>query len=169
MVVVRQEKPDDLAAIRRIHEQAFGGPAEANLVDALRAHGQVLLSLVVEQDGQVVGHILFSPVSIESAAGTLPAVGLGPVAVLPALQRQGLGTLLITAGLDACRQAGHTGVVVLGHPTYYPRFGFRPASRYGIQSDYDVPDDVFMALELRPGALQGHAGRARYQPEFYAV
>lgn len=169
MAVIRQETPDDLAAIRQVNEQAFGRPAEANLVDALRAHGKMLLSLVAVKAERVVGHILFSPVTIESAEGTLPAVGLGPVAVLPALQRQGIGSLLVTTGLAACRQAGHAGVVVLGHPTYYPRFGFRPASRYGIDSDYAVPDDVFMALELHAGALEGRAGRVKYQPEFQAV
>jgi putative acetyltransferase len=169
MVVVRQECPDDLRAIRHVNEQAFGSPAEANLVDALRAHGKMLLSLVAVIDDLVVGHILFSPVTIESAAGTWPAVGLGPVAVLPARQRHGIGSLLVTTGLAECRQAGHAGVVVLGHPTYYPRFGFRPASWYGIDSDYAVPDDVFMALELQEGAFRGHAGRVKYQPEFSAV
>src|SRR5688572_26858636 len=126
MVVVRQEEPDDRMAIRHIHEQAFGRPAEAYLVDALRARGQALLSLVAVQDDRVVGHILFSPVTIESADGAFPAVGLGPMAVLPALQCQGIGTLLVTMGLAECRAAGHVCVVVLGHQTYYPRFGFRP-------------------------------------------
>ena len=97
---------DDLTAIRHVHEQAFGRPAEANLVDALRAHGKILLSLVAVQDDRVVGHILFSPVTIESAEGAWPAVGLGPMAVLPALQRQGIGSLLVTTGLAECRQAG---------------------------------------------------------------
>jgi putative acetyltransferase len=169
MAVVRPETPNDLTAIRQVHAQAFGRPAEARLVDALRARGQVLLSLVAVHDDRVVGHILFSPVTIESAEAAFPAVGLGPVAVLPARQRQGIGSLLVATGLDECRRAGHTGVVVLGHPTYYPRFGFKPASRYGLQGDYAVPDDVFMAIELHPGALQGRAGHVKYQPEFQAV
>ena len=88
------------------------------------------------------------------------------MAVLPELQRQGIGSVLVKAGLEACRKANHKGVVVLGHPDYYPRFGFVPASKYGITSEYDAPDEAFMAIELCQGALQGQAGIARYQPEF---
>jgi putative acetyltransferase len=163
---VRPEEPADLDAIRRVNERAFEGSAEADLVEALRAKGAVTLSLVAVGDGRVVGHILFSPVRIESSSGSAAALGLGPMAVLPELQRQGIGSLLVRSGLDACRDSGHEGVVVLGHPLYYPRFGFVPASRYGITSPWDVPDPVFMAIELRPGALRNRAGVARYQPEF---
>jgi putative acetyltransferase len=166
MVVIRQEKPEDIAAIRHVNEQAFGRPAEADLVDALRTRGKVTLSLVAVQDDRVVGHILFSPVMIESEGKVFAAVGLAPMAVLPELQRQGIGSLLVKRGLELCREAGHECVVVLGHPEYYPRFGFVPASKYGIKCEYDVPDAVFMAIELREGALQGRAGTAKYQPEF---
>lgn len=91
------------------------------------------------------------------------------MAIVPTLQRQGIGSLLVKAGLDACRKAGLAGVVVLGHPDYYPRFGFVPASDYGIQTEYAVPEGVFMAIELRAGALRGHAGLAKYAPEFQLV
>ncbi len=166
MLIVRNEKPEDIAAIREVNEKAFGQPAEANLVDALRANGKVTLSLVAVQDDRVVGHILFSPVAIESEKETLAAVGLAPMSVLPEFQNQGVGSRLVRAGLDECRKALHESVVVLGHPEYYPRFGFTPASRYGIKSEYDVRDEVFMIMELREGALAGRSGTVKYQPEF---
>jgi putative acetyltransferase len=169
MVIVRPEQPADTPAVHQVNAQAFGRPAEAVLVDTLRANGKVLVSLVAVLDEQVVGHILFSPVTITSAIGSLPAVGLAPMAVVPARQRQGIGTLLVQRGLDACRHAGCACAVVLGHPHYYPRFGFVPAQRYGIESEYAVPSDVFMVIELQAGALRGHAGVARYAPEFQDV
>ena len=169
MVTVRHEGPGDLAIIRSVDARAFGQPAEAELVSALRERGQVTLSLVAVQEGRIVGHILFSPVIIESAKGTCPAIGLGPMAVLPELQRQGIGSLLIKAGLEECRQVGHERVVVLGHAEYYPRFGFIPASQHGVRCEYDVPDEIFMVLELRKGAFQGKAGTVKYQPEFNEV
>ena len=128
-----------------------------------------MLSLVAVEDGRVVGHILFSPVTIESGERTFSAVGLAPMAVLPELQHRGVGSQLVKAGLDECRKAGCERVVVLGHPEYYPRFGFVPASRYGIGCEYDVPDEVFMALELREGVLLDCHGIAKYQPEFNEV
>ena len=169
MVTVRHEGPGDPASIYSVNVRAFGQPAEAELVSALRERGQITLSLVAVREGRIVGHILFSPVTIESDNEIYPAVGLGPMAVLPELQRQGIGSLLIKAGLEECRQVGHERVVVLGHAEYYPRFGFIPASQYGVQCEYDVPDEVFMALELREEAFQGKAGTAKYQPEFNEV
>jgi putative acetyltransferase len=166
MTVIRLETPQDISAVRRVNEAAFGRPAEADLVDMLRINGKAVLSLVALQAGSVVGHILFSPVTIQSGDQSFPGLGLGPMAVLPELQRHGTGSLLVERGLEECRKAGHQCVVVLGHPGYYPRFGFVPASRFGISSEYDVPDEVFMVLELFQGALQGHHGVAKYQPEF---
>jgi putative acetyltransferase len=169
MLIVRNEKPEDIAAIHEVNEKAFGQPAEANLVDALRANGKVTLSLVAVQDDRVVGHILFSPVTIESEKESLAAVGLAPMSVLPEFQNQGIGSRLVRAGLDECRKALHDSVVVLGHPEFYPRFGFTPASRHGIKSEYDVRDEVFMIMELREGALAGRSGIVKYQPEFNDV
>ncbi|MEN3332664.1 MAG: putative acetyltransferase [Blastocatellia bacterium] len=169
MIQIRPEQPEDLTAIRRVNERAFNGPAEADLVDRLREHGKVTLSLVAVHEAQIAGHILFSPVVIESTSQSIPAVGLAPMAVLPELQNQGIGSLLVKAGLDECRRSGHQIAVVLGHPNYYPRFGFAPASRYDIRSEYDVPDEVFMAIELQEGALAGCAGTVKYQPEFNDV
>ena len=135
-------------------------------MDTLRARGKVTLSLVAVADDRVVGHILFSTVSIEAAEKTVSALGLAPMAVLPEFQRQGIGSLLVRSGLEECRKAGHRVVVVLGHPDYYPRFGFVPSTRHGIKSEFDVPDEVFMVTELSEGALSGCAGTAKYQPEF---
>ena len=169
MITIHREKPEDVTAIHAVNEQAFGRAAEAELVDKLRANGQATLSLVAVQGSEIVGHILFSPVTIASSEEVLAAVGLAPMAVRPEFQKQGIGSQLIERGLEQCRVAGQACVVVLGHPEYYPRFGFVPASRYGIRCEYDVPDEVFMIIELRDGALEGCAGIVKYQPEFNEV
>jgi putative acetyltransferase len=166
MLFIRREQPEDIAAIHELHKVAFGRPAEADLVDALRARSKATLSLVAVEDDRIVGHILFSPVTIDSAARTFSAVGLAPMAVLPERQRRGIGSQLVSAGLLECRNAGYDCVVVLGHPTYYPRFGFVPASRYGLRSEYEVPDEAFMALAWHAGVLEDRGGVVRYQPEF---
>jgi putative acetyltransferase len=165
-LVVRPERPDDHAAVYHVNELAFGRRVEADLVERVRAAGRAVVSLVAEEAGRVVGHILFSPVSIESPAGRHPAVGLAPMAVLPDRQRRGIGASLVRRGLEECRRQGRERVVVLGHPEYYVRFGFVPASRFGIRCEYDAPDEAFMALALRPGALGGCPGTAVYAPEF---
>jgi putative acetyltransferase len=168
-MTIRREKPEDLAAVRLVNEAAFGRVSEADLVDQLRRNGKASISLVAEQDGQVVGHILFSPVTIESESGRYSAIGLAPMAVLPQFQKRGIGSLLVREGLEQCRALGAECVIVLGHPEFYPRFGFVPASRYGIRSEYDVRDEVFMLVELRVGAMKGRSGTAKYQPEFGQV
>jgi putative acetyltransferase len=162
---IRDERPDDAAAVRRVNELAFPGGGEAAIVEALREAGAVTLSLIAEIDGDVAGHILFSPVILTTAAGPTTAVGLGPMAVVPDLQRSGVGTQLVRAGLERLRASGHTAVVVLGHPGYYPRFGFERASAHGIRWELDCPDEAFMVLELEPGALRGLAGVVAYRPE----
>lgn len=163
---VRNEQAVDVPAIRRVNELAFGRADEAILVDAVRASGKATVSLVATDGSEVVGHILFSPVTIEAAGGALSIVGLAPMAVLPERQRGGIGSMLVRAGLERCGALGHSAAVVLGHPEYYPRFGFAPASRFGIRSEYAAPDEAFLAIELRPGALDAAAGRARYAEEF---
>jgi putative acetyltransferase len=168
-MTVRPEKPEDNPAIRIVNRRAFGGAAEADLVDALRRNGKTVISLVAEDDGLIVGHIFFSLVAIQSKGAELTGVGLAPLAVIPERQNQGIGSMLVEHGLRRCREEGHPYVVVLGHPDYYPRFGFVPASRFGIKSEYDVADEVFMVMELREGALSGRAGVAKYQPEFNEV
>jgi putative acetyltransferase len=138
-------------------------------VDVLRACGKATLSLVAVEDGRIVGHMLFSPVTIEARDQTFLAVGLAPMAVLPERQRRGIGSQLVEVGLLECRNAGYECVVVLGHPTYYPRFGFVPASRYGLKSEFEVPDEAFMVVGWHGGVLKEGGGVVRYQPEFRVV
>jgi len=168
-MIIRSEKPEDIPAIRIVNERAFGGAAEADLVDALRRNGKATISLVADDDGRVVGHILFSLITIETSERELVGVGLAPMSVIPERQNQRIGSLLVEEGLRRCREEGHRFVVVLGHPGYYPRFGFVPASRFNIKSEYNITDEVFMVKELREGALSGCAGVVKYQPEFNEV
>jgi len=163
--IVREETPADAAGVRSVNEEAFGRPEEADIVEALRAAGAVTLSLVAVEGDDVIGHILFSPVTVETAQGPWPAVGLGPMAVVPRLQGRSVGGALVRAGLDAVRARGVDAVVVLGHATYYPRFGFERASRFGIRWELPCPDEAFMVLELSPGALHDRAGVVRYRLE----
>jgi putative acetyltransferase len=162
---VRPEKRDDAVAIRRVNRSAFATPAEAKLVDALRARAKPLISLVAEKDKAVVGHILFSPVRLESKP-QLRIMGLAPMAVQPEAQHSGIGSALVEAGLAQCREQDFDAVVVLGHPEYYPRFGFMPSTKFGFRSEYDVPENVFMAVELVKGALKGATGKATYHEAF---
>jgi putative acetyltransferase len=164
-VKVRAEQEFDIESVRRVNLAAFERDAEANLVDTLRNEARPLVSLVADDDGAIVGHILFSPVTLSSQTHLL-MFGLAPMAVLPDRQRQGIGSALVRRGFEECRDRGCTAVVVLGHPAYYPKFGFKPASRFGLTCEYDVPDDVFMAVELQAGALSEMSGVVRYHPAF---
>ena len=166
MIAVRAEEIQDRDAVHRINELAFGQPDEANLVDALRSKASPFISLVAIVDEQIAGHIFFSPVTIESGEGGFEAMGLAPMAVLPEYQNQGIGSQLVREGLKECGRIGHDIVVVLGHPEFYPRFGFAPASLKGLRSEYDVRDEVFMVAELSEGALGGRRGLVKYHPEF---
>ena len=165
---IRTETEADQDAVYAINTAAFDTPAEADLVDALREQAHPIVSLVAEDNGQVVGHILFSPVTL-SGHPTLNAMGLAPMAVTPDRQRNGIGTALVQSGLEQCKQLGIQAVVVLGHPDYYPRFGFVPSTIFRINSEYDVPEEVFMAIELQPGALNGKSGTVKYHPAFSTV
>lgn len=165
MTTVRAEVPGDAAAIRRANELAFETPAEARLVDLLRERGKLLVSLVAVEAGGVVGHIAFSRARLASRPASY-GVGLGPMAVVPARQRAGIGSELVRAGVRECAAAGATFAVVLGHPDYYPRFGFVPASRFSLTCRWPVPEGVFMVMELTPGALAGAGGAVSYEPEF---
>jgi len=167
-MLVRAERPDDYAAVHQLNRDAFQADGEADLVDALRTAASPIISLVAEDDGDVVGHILFSPVTLAPHDG-LRVAGLGPMAVSPARQRSGIGSRLVRAGLEACREGGFAAAVVVGHPDFYPRFGFRSASQFGIACEFDVPDPVFMALELIAGTLRDRSGTIYYHPAFKAL
>jgi putative acetyltransferase len=166
-IEIREEIPQDIDAIRAINEQAFGQPQEANIVDKLRANCDGLLSLVALKDDKIIAHILFSPVTIEGIFGMLKGMGLAPMAVLPEFQRKGVGSKLIRAGMEILKKSGFPFVIVLGHPEYYPRFGFEPASRYGIKSQWEgIPDPAFMILWLDKTITNHVSGVAKYRDEF---
>ena len=168
MITIRPETVEDYAAIREVNTLAFGREVEARLVENLRRLPDFIpeLSLVGIEAGQVVGHILFSPLVIETQEGAVPAVALATLAVRPEFQNQGIGSELVRDGLERCRSLGHRIVVVIGHPKYYPRFGFSPARAQGLEVPFPVPDEAFLVLELVPGALDGVAGTVRYPPPF---
>lgn len=167
---IRREIAEDGPAIYKVNEAAFGRAEEALLVDRLRACKAIIHSMVAVRNGELVGHALFTAIMIQGDDRVVTVVaGLGPVAVLPAYQKQGIGSALVDAGIEFCRESGYRVMIVLGHPSYYPRFGFQPASRFDITCGYDVPDEAFMALELEEGALEMISGLARYHPEFDGV
>ncbi len=164
MPVIRPETETDHAAVAAVVRAAFGGEDEVALIAQLRADGDALVSLVAVEDETVVGHILFSPLHVEVDGAPVPAAALAPVAVRPDRQNRGIGGQLIETGLAACRDAGIAAVVVLGHPDYYPRFGFSAALARKLRAPFS--GDAFMATELVPGALAGEAGSVRYAPAF---
>jgi len=170
MINIRLEKPEDVQQVRSIHERAFRQPTEADAVDRLRLTCPEALSVVAEDDGRIVGHILFTPVVIESPKRKVEGMGLAPMAVLPKCQRQGIGSKLVEHCLKILRERGCPFVIVLGHPEYYPRFGFVPASTYNLTSQWkNVPDESFMILVFDEEILQGVSGVARYRDEFNAA
>lgn len=166
MIRIREEQLQDIEAISELNVRTFGQIQEAELVDKLRQNCSDLLSLVAVMQDQVVGHILFSPASIESLERTVQGMALAPMAVLPEFQRQGIGSALVRTGIEKLRERQCPFIIVLGHAEYYPRFGFDPASNYGIQSEWEVPDDAFMILVLNEADMNGISGVAKYGPEF---
>ncbi len=169
-MTVRTELPADGEAVRRVNLAAFGGPDEARLVDSLRVSRAFIpaLSLVAEDEGEVIGHILFTHLGLAGNGEQGDVLALAPLAVLPERQRRGIGSALVRAGLERAADLGFRAVVVVGHPEYYPRFGFLPARYFGLSCPFDVPDDVFMAFPLRPDGLEGVSGTVVYDPAFGA-
>jgi putative acetyltransferase len=164
-VIIRDERPEDVPFVRDVNRLAFEQDQEANIVDALRSNGVALLSLVAVIDDAVVGHILYSPAFI----GGVEGAGLAPMAVLPEHQRRGIGSQLVEAGNARLRDRGCPFIIVLGHPGFYPRFGFRPARAMGVTCEWDVPDDVFMIVVLDEHRMRGVSGLARYREEFSTI
>jgi putative acetyltransferase len=162
---IRRETSNDVPKIRIINMTAFGSRTEADIVDVLRSNGPRAISLVAAEDATLLGHIMFSPVDVPEAPD-LQAMALGPMAVTPERQRTGVGSALVRAGLEECRRAGAAAVFVVGHPSYYPRFGFAMASTLGFRCEFDVADDAFMVSELAPGALLGRSGVVHFHKAF---
>jgi putative acetyltransferase len=169
VIAVRPEKPEDASQVRNVNVMAFGQPAEADLIERLHHACTDSLSLVAEDD-VVVGHILFTPVVVETARRQVTGMGLAPMAVLPDRQRQGIGSQLVRRGLDILHDRSCPFVFVLGHPEFYPRFGFEPASMHGLTSQWKgVPDAAFMVLILDVRAMAGVSGVAQYRNEFSEI
>lgn len=168
-MIIRNEEARDYPEIYQINCAAFDGNTEAELVSALRKAGVALVSLVAEENETLLGHILFSPVTIEHNPQRISAAGLAPLAVLPAFHGKGIGGKLIASGLDKCRALGIQAVVVLGDPAYFQQFGFSRADGFQLLCEYDAPPECFMALEISPAALLDSSGKVKYHPVFHAV
>jgi putative acetyltransferase len=168
MIKIRSEKPNEYAEISEVYRTAFKQDNEARLVEVLRSTPNFIpeLSLVAILNGSIVGHILFSRVIIKSKNREVPALALAPMAVRPEHQNCGIGSQLIRKGLKECKRLGHGIVIVVGHPNYYPRFGFKSALAFGLKAPFDVPEDVFLVREVIPGALDDVRGVVIYPPSF---
>ena len=168
-IIFRQEAEADFEAIDALLTAAFGQPGEAKLVRQLRDTTAYVpaLALVAEAEGNIIGHILFTRLLVGPAYH--PVLALAPMAVAPAQQQEGVGSMLVMQGLQVASQHGFAAVVVLGHPNYYPRFGFEPASQYGITCPFPVPDEAFMAMPLNDHSMEGISGEVRYAPPFYEM
>ena len=164
-IEIREERGEDIAAIRDVNNSAFNQDHEGRIVDALRSNGAALLSLVATDDGQVVGHIMYSPITV----GEVTGAALGPMAVVPEHQGEGIGSKLVEAGNLKLKDEGWPFIIVLGHANFYPRFGFKPARLLGIKCEWDVPEDVFMMLVLDQEKMSGVSGLAKYRHEFSTV
>jgi len=168
-ILITEENESDFDQVWNLNIKAFGREDEAKLVNILRYSGISYISLTAKRNNKILGHILFTPVKLIGNNKNLKIMGLGPMAVNPGYQRQGIGTKLIIAGIEACKNEGYDAVVVLGHPEYYPKFGFVQSSNYGISCEYDAPTEAFMILELTKGVLKGKSGIIKYNNAFNTV
>ncbi len=170
VIEVRFEQPKDIEEVRLLNDMAFGQPEEGRIVDKLRKSCKGILSLVAISNNKVIGHILFSPVTIETQSGVIEGMGLAPMAVLPELQNKGIGSKLVKEGLRIINTTKCPFVIVLGHEKYYPRFGFQRASKYGLKSQWEgVPDEAFMVIILNDSVMKGASGIVRYRDEFDGI
>ena len=169
MVTIRSEVPQDIASIYNVNKEAFGQEKEAELVNNLRTSKALIISLVAVKDGEIIGHIAFSPVDITPGNSDIKALTLAPLAVKPGYQNMGVGSRLVLTGLEQCRQKGWEIVVLAGHPNYYPRFGFVRAKENGLECEVEVPDEAWMVAELKKGSLTKIKGEVVFQPEFKAA
>jgi putative acetyltransferase len=164
-MTIRPEQTKDIAAIKKINLAAFKTEEEAWLVDEIRKQDQDMISLVAEKNNQIVGHIMFSQGSNKSCPD-IKIIGLAPMAVLPEHQNKGIGSRLVKAGIQACKEAGYQAIIVLGHPNFYPKFGFIPSINFNLKGEYDVPPEVFMVLEIEKDILSPCSGILEYHPIF---
>ena len=170
IINIRKETENDCNDIKSVNDKAFGQENEGKLVKNLRKNEKYIsdLSLIAEVDNKIVGHILFFPIKVISQENEYETLSLAPMSVLPNYQKMGIGSKLIEYGIKAAKKAGYTSIIVLGHPDFYPRFGFVPASTFGIKPPFEVPDNAFMALELLPNSLKGKQGTVKYPKEYNA-
>ncbi len=168
-MVIREEQASDIDNIYQINSDAFGRDAESKLVNVLRKNVESHISLVAQIGEDLVGHIMFTPVELTGCRDKLTIMGLAPLAILGKFQRSGVGSSLVNAGICRCREQGYGAIVVLGHPHYYPKFGFIPSVNFGITCEYDVSDDKFMTLELIEGSLKNVGGLIKYNEAFSNV
>lgn len=169
---IRPEHIEDYDAVYALNNLAFGQANEAKLVDLLRDSDAFIpeLSLVAVLDKKIVGHILFSEIQIENEQKKITkSLALAPMAVLPEFQQKGIGSQLITTGLDTAKNLGYKSVIVLGHEQYYPKFGFEPAVKWNIRAPFDVPSNAFMAIELVMDGLKNVNGTVKYPKAFEIV
>ncbi len=167
MIEIRKEKQKDYDKIRIVNDQAFGQPDEGRIVDKLRESCKEIVSLVAVSDNEIIGHIFFSPVTIETQTGFVKGMGLAPMAVLPEFQNRGVGSMLVNEGVRIIENMSCPFVIVLGHETYYPRFGFERASKFGLKCQWEgVPDEAFMVMIIDESAMKGISGIAKYRDEF---
>jgi putative acetyltransferase len=167
-MIMRTEQEADYSRAEHVHRLAFSRENEAALVRDIRSSREYIpeLSLTAEDGEDIVGHIMFSKAVIDTGKGEVPTLALAPVAVIPQRQNEGIGSILIREGLKQAELQGYAHAVVLGHPDYYPRFGFRPSAVFGIIPPFPVPEEVFMAIELKESSLAGISGTVKYPPSF---
>ncbi len=168
-MTIRIEKTTDIQQIWQINTEAFERKGEADLINTLRESDTPYISLIYEENNKFLGHIFFTPVELAGDTSGLDIMGLGPMAVVPEMQYKGIGSLLVKAGIEQCRDNGYDAIIVLGHAAFYPKFGFVPSVNYGIKSEFDVPEDVFMVLELKKNILKGKQGIIKYHEAFSSV
>jgi len=166
MIKIREEGPEDYIVIKETNDLAFGQEQESKIIDSLRKNCDNLLSFVAVDNGKVVGHIMFSPVIIDGSENPIQGMGLGPMAVLPEYQRRGIGSVLVKEGISILKDRNCLFIILVGHPEYYHRFGFKKASLYNIKCQWEVPEEAFMILVLNESAMSGVSGTAKYRDEF---
>jgi len=166
MPSIRPEQARDFDTVRALLLASFGNEAQARLADRLRASGKIASALVAEEKERILGYIVFSKIVAGSEGGEVSALALAPLAVVPAFQRLGIGSALVSAGLERCRSERHSRLLLLGDPAYFARFGFAPAKRFGLKCPFPADENSFMAIELEPGAFASVSGTVRFGHEF---